>query len=368
MISVSELKKDLELTDLVLLGIGHVIGAGIFVILSKIIYFGGNKTYYAIFLMCILSIIIYFCYLEIKNRYNTLINEYFAIKDNLGTYIGNISLYIIYFISIFSVVTITIAISKYVLKYKFLGQNSLHDTTFNHIICSIILLCIMSIINYFGIAMSKMFINIIGILLLLILGFIIIVCIPKININSVISKKFEPISYNHFVLATILSLFLYNGYDAIIKLKEETKNNDDVYKSIIITIIISTVIFLLLVMISLSIFGRRESGNTYHLLVNLYENFFQHHIGETMTYIVGIIIMFNTAFIALISSSRFLYHCGRHNEILFSKYVGEVNTHQSPYISIIISFILCVILVLGNNEVMSAIFTNFSVLIILYLL
>ena len=122
---ISELKKDLHLIDLVLLGIGHVIGASIFVILSKIIYFGGNKTFYAIIFMCIISIIIYYCYLEIKNRYNTLINEYYVIKDNLGIYIGNISLYIIYFISIFSVVTITIEISKHYDKYISIWKNEM---------------------------------------------------------------------------------------------------------------------------------------------------------------------------------------------------------------------------------------------------
>lgn len=244
----------------------------------------------------------------------------------------------------------------------------LYDSRFNHILCSILLLCVMSFINYFGITISKIFTNIIGIMLLCILGFIILVFIPNIRLDNSYNLSTEPISYNHFVLATILSLFLYNGYDALIKLKEEAVHHDDVYKSIIITIIISTVIFILLVMISVSKFGYKESGNTYHLLVNLYEHFFNHHIGQYISYIIGILIMFNTAFIALISSSRFLYHCAKHNEILFSKYIGEVNIHKSPFISIIISFILCIILIFSNNEVMSAIFTNFSVLIILNLI
>ena len=121
-------------------------------------------------------------------------------------------------------------------------------------------------------------------------------------------------------------------------------------------------------MISLSVFGKRESGNTYHLIINLYEYLFNHHIGQYFSYIIGILIMFNTAFIALISSSRFLYNCAKHNEILLSKYIDKVSIQKTPYISIIISFILCVIFVIGNNEVMTAIFTNFSVLIILNLI
>ena len=85
------LKKDLTLKDLVLLGIGNIVGAGIFIILSKIIKYGGNKTIYGIIIVSIISIIMAFCYLEINHRYKSNIGEYLSIKENMGTYIGNIS-------------------------------------------------------------------------------------------------------------------------------------------------------------------------------------------------------------------------------------------------------------------------------------
>ena len=52
-----------------LLGIGNIVGAGIFIILSKIIKYGGNKTIYGIIIVSIISIIMAFCYLEINQRY-----------------------------------------------------------------------------------------------------------------------------------------------------------------------------------------------------------------------------------------------------------------------------------------------------------
>ena len=141
------LKKDLTLKDLILLGIGNIVGAGIFIILSKIIKYGGNKTIYGIIIVSIISIIMAFCYLEINHRYKSNIGEYLAIKENMGSYIGNISLYIIYFFAILSVVTIVVALSKYILKFDGVYK-VIKDTKKNQIIMSIAFLLVMSIINY----------------------------------------------------------------------------------------------------------------------------------------------------------------------------------------------------------------------------
>ena len=58
----------LSLTDLILFGLGNVVGAGIFIIISKSIFFGGNFSLYALLTVAAISMIMGFCYIEIYGR------------------------------------------------------------------------------------------------------------------------------------------------------------------------------------------------------------------------------------------------------------------------------------------------------------
>ena len=51
------LRRELTRGDLIMLGLGNIIGAGIFVITSKLIFYGGNYTIFAIIIVSILSLI-----------------------------------------------------------------------------------------------------------------------------------------------------------------------------------------------------------------------------------------------------------------------------------------------------------------------
>lgn len=358
------LKKDLELKDLVLLGIGNIVGAGIFIILSKIIKYGGNKTIYGIIIVSIISIIMAFCYLEINHRYKSNIGEYLAIKENMGSYIGNISLYIIYFFAIFTVVTIVVALSKYILKFDGVYK-IISDTKMNQIIMSIAFLLVMSIINYLGIDASKMVTNSIGIILLIVLVAIILLCIPQFNIKNI--KGGNTISYNSFVLSTILALFLFNGYDIFVKMHDEVKNEGDIKNGILYSISITTIIYILIILLAISVLGYSKISKSYHIITNLYQATTNPFI-TFISYIIGFIIMFNTAFITFLGSTRFLYGCGKDDNVHFSKKLSELNNNQTPYYSILLSLIVCIIFALFNNEVLTAIFTNFSCILLLLLI
>ena len=358
------LKKDLDLKDLVLLGVGNIVGAGIFIILSKIIKYGGNKTIYGIIIVSIISIIMAFCYLEINQRYKSNIGEYLAIKENMGSYIGNISLYIIYLFAIFTVVTIIVALSKYILKFDGVYK-IISDTKQNQTIMSIAFLLVMSIINYLGLDVSKMITNSIGIILLILLVVIILLCIPQFNIKNICSGN--TISYNSFVLSTILSLFLFNGYDIFVKMHDEVKNESDIKNGIIYSISITTIIYIVIILLAISVLGYTKISKSYHIITHLYETMTNPFI-TFISYIIGFIIMFNTAFITFLGSTRFLYGCGKDDNIHFSKKLSELNNNQSPYYSILLSLIVCIIFALFNNEVLIAIFTNFSCILLLLLI
>jgi amino acid transporter len=124
------LKKELSLMDLTLMGLGNVVGAGVFVILGKSILYGGNHTIAAFIVVAIVSIIMGFVYLEIYSRHKTNIMEYTAIKDTMGDDMGKVALYVIYLFAVLSAVTIVISMTKYISKSQYFSYHLGENVTF----------------------------------------------------------------------------------------------------------------------------------------------------------------------------------------------------------------------------------------------
>ena len=75
--------------------------------------------------------------------------------------------------------------------------------------------------------------------------------------------------------------------------------------------------------------------------------------------------MFNTAFLSALTATRFMYSCAHENHIMFSEFWKQLNYNKVPSNAIIVSALIAIAFSLFNNEVILAIFTNFSLFIIL---
>ena len=290
--------------------------------------------------------------------------EYLAIKDNLGSKIGTMSLYLIYLFSIFSAITVFISITKYISRHGYL-PDIFGGSKSKEIMFSIFLIAIMSIINYIGIKTSTFVCNSIGVIMLTILVGIIVLGSNKICIDKVVSGP--ETSWDSFVLCTILALFLFNGYDVIVKMSSETKNENDTKRALLTTIILTTVIYLAVIVISICVLGYDTISQSYHPLSNVYEALVGHKVA-LVTYIAGIFILFNTAFVSLIGATRFMYGLGQKKEIAYAEKWCELSENKTPKYAILLTYILSIILALVNNEVVMAVLCNFSVMSILILL
>ena len=77
--------------------------------------------------------------------------------------------------------------------------------------------------------------------------------------------------------------------------------------------------------------------------------------------------MFNTAFLSVLSATKFMQALGRDNKISFSDFWKQTNVHNSPSNAIYASLFICILLAILNNEVLMAIFSNTSCVLILLL-
>ena len=355
----NKLKKSLTLLDLVFFGLGNVTGAGVFVLITKTILYSGKYVLPVFILVTIISCIMGLVYLEIFNRYKSPICEYLVVKETLGHNYSHALIYIIYFFVVFSALTIVIALSKYIgtIPYFYFLNNY-----FSQVSMSISLILLMSFINYCGIETSKLVGNTIAIGLLLFLCGLILSSIKYFSLKKIIQGPVVP--FDSIVLSAIIGFFLFNGFDAIVKISTEVIYEENVFYGLIITLLVSSIIYILIIISCLCVMGFKNTVHCESPLTKMYELLYNPQVGF-FAYIVGIIIMFNTAFLSALTATRFMYSCANENHIMFSEFWKILNSNKVPSNAIIVTALIAILFSLFNNEVILAIFTNFSLFIIL---
>jgi amino acid transporter len=138
---------------------------------------------------------------------------------------------------------------------------------------SIALITVMCIINYIGIKTSKRVSNVIGVSLLVILIGIIAGGANRVCIDKVVQGP--AVSWDSFVLSTIIALFLFNGYDIIVKMSGESKNKDDTKRAMVSSIGITTVIYLMIIIVCICVMGYGALSSSYHPLSDIYDCIFR---------------------------------------------------------------------------------------------
>ena len=345
------------------MGLANIVGAGIFVIIGKSIKYGGNQSLLALLVVAFISLVMGFCYIEIHSRFNSSITEYLAVQDTMGETFGQIMLYLTYFFAIFSGVTIVISISKYLTSLEYLSKYK--NSSFFQKGLSIFLLCLMSFINYMGIETSKIVANTISVLMIIILGSLILLSAKFITWDKTFSAPDMP--WNSFVLSSVLSLFLFNGYDFLVKISDESVNPDDNKIALIASISITTLIYIAIIISAICVLGFKTSSTTNNIITTMYQSLTNKYI-SIIVYIIGAFIMFNTAFLSVLSATKFMQGLGKDKRIMFSEFWAQSNTNNAPSNAIFASLFITILFAIINNEVLMAVFSNTSCILILSLL
>jgi APA family basic amino acid/polyamine antiporter len=321
------LKKNLNLTDLVLLGLSNIIGAGVFVILSKSILYGKSSTIYAFIFVAILSIVSGYTYSEISTRYKSNTAESDLLNEVYGPYTKNIGSVLIYLFAILSAATILINLSKYI------------NQTYARII-SILLVFLIGIINYTGIESSKIVFNSIGIIMIIYLA-------TFIFSGPILPIKPPTFSMDPFLVSALFAIFLYNGYDAIVKVHDEVIDPANIPKAITISLVITTTVYILIMLIAQKSLSISQLTQTYTPLSDIFKKNLGQH-AYNISFLIGLFIMFNTAFVSLLCGTRYMYGLAKTEDI--PSIFAETNQFQAPHYSILISCLIMLLLCFTNNE------------------
>jgi APA family basic amino acid/polyamine antiporter len=346
---MAALKRSLSFAEIVIMAIGNIIGAGVFLLLGSIIRYG-SKSIVPIFLVAtIFNIIAGLSYAELGAMYKSNSVEYDAIKDAFGPATAQIAVISLMFFLVVTINSLALMFGSYIT-----------DNTNWQFILSLVLILILSIISFFGIELSKLISNLFGGIKLATLVTIVTVGVFYIKFSS-LKSPLENVAFTPLVYTSFLAIFLYNGYDAIVKMSEEMKDPEkDIPRSILTSIFICSLIYILISMIAISL-----NIKSIRPIDEIARTLFHHPIVGWAIYCIGIVTIFNTSFISTLALSRFIYGLSKQGFVpsVFSR-VNE--NFQTPHNSILLVFMIVSAMLLVGNFETSVIINNACLM--LYLL
>ena len=358
-----KLKKELSLFQLVLAGIGVILGAGIYALIGVASGIAGNAIWLAFIIGAVIALLTGLSYAELSSIFKKDAGEYDYVEYSLNKKIAFIIGLMVVFAGMVTSATVALGFAGYF--------SALLKTPI--ILTAVILTILLSFLNYYSIKESSWFnsisttIETLGLLIIIVLG---IKYIGNVNYFEM------PYGFNGVLQATALIFFAFLGFDNIIKLAEETKDPQKTMpKAIILSIVISSIIYILVAISAVSILGWQALSSSSAPLADVAAKSF----GSTAFIILAIIALFstsNTVLVSLVTTSRMTY--GMAEEKGLPKIFALVDKKtKTPWFSVLITMIITLLFVLiGDIKIVALLstlalfitfaFVNLSLIVLRY--
>lgn len=344
------LKRSLSLWEVTLMGVGVILGAGIYVIIGEAVGLTGNAIWLAFIIGSIVATFSGLSYAELSSRYPKAGAEYTYVKQAFGSRMGWIAGWLIITANVIAGATVAMGFSNYF--------NALFGTPIIPIAIALIIIC--GIVLLAGVQETAN----VTILFMVIesIGLFIIIAIGITSIGSVNYLEMAN-GMKGVIEGGVLIFFSYLGFQGITTLAEETENpQKNIPKAIIFAIAITTVIYILVGICAVSIIPWNELSTSNAPLAMIAEKVF----GEKSFVVLSTIALFstfNTALMSLLAGSRLIYGISKGRG--FPKVFTSISKKLlSPYMAIgAVTVGSIFVLFLGDLKVIANL-TNFTVFVV----
>ena len=340
------LRRDLNLFQATLAGIGVMVGAGIYALIGAASGLAGNAIWISFLIGSIVAVFTGLSYAELSSLFPKDAGEYIYSEHSFGKKIAFFTAYYVIIGAIISAAAVSIGFASYL--YNLVG--------FNVIFAAIGLIILLSLINLTGIKESVT-LNIILTILAVLGLFIIISFLPGHfgNINYLIM----PHGLFGVFQGASLIFFAFIGFEAVVKLSEETKNpKKNIPLSLILSLVITAVIYILVAISAISVLGWEKLSVSKAPLAEVAAVAF----GEKAFLILAIIALLSTSgtvLVILLTTSRMIYGMGHEFK---SKLLTKISQKtRTPYAAILTTMLLSILFVFLKDIKTVASITNFTV-------
>lgn len=345
----SELKRELSLLEITLVGIGNILGAGIYVLMGKAAGLAGNMVWFSFLFAGITAALSALSYMELSSMYPRAGAEYEFVKRAFGERMGLfVGLLVVYFVVITSS-AVALGFGRYF--------NSLFGI--GNLIGSVGLFIVLSLIMVYGIRESARLA--ISITLIELSGLLIIIYIGLPYLGTV--NYFEAPDLSGVFKASALIIFAFLGFEDIVRLSQETKDAEKTTpKALLIAIFFTVFLYICVAVTSVSVLDYNTLGLSSVPLADVAAV----ALGDNAFVLLSWIALFstmNTVLVVMLGGSRIVYGMSYAGSLPRS--LSRVHSrYQTPWVAIFGIACLSILFVLFRDITIVANIANFMIFIV----
>lgn len=315
------LKKELTLFNVILYGVGVILGAGIYVLIGQGAAIAGNALWLSFVIAAFIAGFTGFSYAELAGMFPRNAAEYVYTKNAFRSDgLGFIAQWIMLFTLVISAATVALGFGGY-----FQHLAGLESST-----AAALLVIILSAINYIGIKASTKYNT--ASTLIEVSGLLIIVLIGVFFIGRPGQDFFHsPSGVQGIISAASLIFFAYIGFEEMVNLSEDTRNaRKNIPKALVIALGVSTIFYILVSMSAVSILGVDRLSRSTAPLAEVVSVVAPK--GGVIMSLIALFATSNTVLVIMLVASRMLY--GLANSGSIPQFLGRLDSRGTPYVAI----------------------------------
>jgi APA family basic amino acid/polyamine antiporter len=344
------LKRNLGLLDATSVGIGAIIGAGIFVVLGIAIGYAGPSIIVSVIIAGLVASLTAFSFAELGSAIPKEGGVYAFAFELISPFAGFVMGFLWLFAQIVAGAAISLGFASYFVAIFPIFQLKT---------VAVVVALALTGLNLIGIKQSAVVNNVLVIVKLIILGLFIAVGIFQIHTQNF--SEFSPNGLTGILKGAGFIFFAYLGYARIAALGEEVKNPErNLPLSILIALVVSVVVYVLTALTASGLLDYRilaQSGSPIAEAAKSTGNY-------TLVAAVSLGALIATASVLLtnlIGSSRVAFAMARNNQL--PKSIAKVSSrYGTPYLSVLAMGALLTVLAFVLDLKQTAAITSFAIL------
>ncbi len=343
------LKRELGLLEVTLLGVGIILGAGIYTLIGKAAGLAGNSVWLSFGLSALVAIFTGLSYAELSSMFPKAGAEYEYVLNTFGKRLAFIIGWLIILSGVIGASTVALGFGGY--------SNTLFNVPVR--IGALILLAALSFILFYGIKESAWFAIVATLIEATGLVFVIFIGLPYFGNVDYFNM---PMGLKGVFEASALIFFAYIGFEGVVKLSEETKTPEKtIPKGLMLAILISIVLYMLVAVSAVSVMGWEKLSNSDAPFADLAFSV----LGNKALVVLSVIALFataNTVLMMLLASSRITY--GMADSFSLPAVLATLHpSRRTPWVAIISMTGLSMVFVFAGDIDFVADVTNFTLFV-----
>jgi basic amino acid/polyamine antiporter, APA family len=348
----SELKKELSLLEITLVGIGNILGAGIYVLMGKAAGLAGNMVWFSFLFAGATAALSALSYMELASMYPRAGAEYEFVKKAFGERIGLfIGLLVIYLVIITSS-AVALGFGRYFSNLFGIG----------YIIGAVGLFIFLSLIMIYGIKESARLAILIS--LIEVSGLLIVIYTGLPYLGTV--NYLEATDLAGIFEASTLIFFAFLGFEDIVRLSQETKEAEKTTpKALLIAIFFTVFLYICVAVTAVSVLDFRVLGLSGVPLADVVAVSLGNDAFVLMSWIALLSTM-NTVLVVMLGGSRIIYGMAYSGSLPSS--LSRVHpSYHTPWVAVIGVACLSILFVLLRDIETVANIANFMIFAVFFM-